>query len=163
MTRFVKSPKEVASGLLLVTLAAFFAWQAMELPMGRAIRMGPGYFPMILAGLLGFLGLVVLLSGLTLRPVEEEDETQKIGFARWPWVPLGLVTLAVVVFGLGIRPLGLGPSMGLAVFLSTLASRRFKLTTALLSSFIMVAFSWAVFIKGLGLPLPMLGPWLGGY
>lgn len=163
MTRFVKSPKEVASGFLLVLLAAFFAWQAMDLPMGRAIRMGPGYFPMILAGLLGFLGLIVLLTGLTLHPVAEEDEGQKIGLSRWPWVPLGLVTLAVVVFGLGIRPLGLGPSMGLAVFLSTLASRKFRLTSALLSSAIMVAFSWAVFIKGLGLPLPMLGPWLGGY
>lgn len=163
MTRFVKSPKEVASGLLLVLLAAFFAWQAMDLPMGRAIRMGPGYFPMILAGLLGFLGLIVLLTGLTLHPVAEEDVGREIGLRRWPWVPLGLVTLAVVVFGLGIRPLGLGPSMGLAVFLSTLASRKFRLTTALLSSAIMVAFSWAVFIKGLGLPLPMLGPWLGGY
>ncbi|MPT22128.1 MAG: tripartite tricarboxylate transporter TctB family protein, partial [Starkeya sp.] len=159
MTRFVKSPKEVASGFLLVLLAAFFAWQAMDLPMGRAIRMGPGYFPMILAGLLGFLGLIVLLTGLTLHPVAEEEKGREIALRHWPWVPLGLVTLAVVVFGLGIRPLGLGPSMGLAVFLSTLASRKFRLTTALLSSAIMVAFSWAVFIKGLGLPLPMLGPW----
>ena len=163
MTRFVKSPKEVASGLLLVLLAAFFAWQAMDLPMGRAIRMGPGYFPMILAGLLAFLGVIVLLTGLTLHPVAEEDESQAIGFRRWPWLPLALVTVAVVVFGLGIRPLGLGPSMGLAVFLSALASRRFTLLTGVVSALIMVAFSWAVFIKGLGLPLPMLGPWLGGY
>lgn len=162
MTRFVKKPKDVASGLLLIVLAVFFAWQGMDLPMGRAIRMGPGYFPMILAGLLGFLGLVVLLSGLTLHEVEADGEGA-IGFRRWPWQALGLVTVAVVVFGLGIRPLGLGPSMGLAVFLSALASRRFRLTTALASSAIMVVFSWAVFIKGLGLPLPMLGPWLGGY
>ncbi|MBB3772139.1 hypothetical protein FHS55_002748, partial [Angulomicrobium tetraedrale] len=38
MTRFVKNRKDVASGLLLIGLAAFFAWQAMDLPMGRAIR-----------------------------------------------------------------------------------------------------------------------------
>ncbi|WP_371346774.1 tripartite tricarboxylate transporter TctB family protein [Ancylobacter sp. IITR112] len=163
MTRFIKSPKEVASGLLLVLLAAFFAWQAMDLPMGRAIRMGPGYFPMILAGLLGFLGLIVLLTGLTLQPLTEEEGGRGIGLRRWPWLALGLVTLAVVVFGLGIRPLGLGPSMGLAVFLSALASRRFSLLTGAVSAVVMVAFSWAVFIKGLGLPLPMLGPWLGGY
>ncbi|MCK0209176.1 tripartite tricarboxylate transporter TctB family protein [Starkeya koreensis] len=160
MTRFVKSPKDVASGLLLILLAAFFAWQALDLPMGRAIRMGPGYFPMILAGLLGFLGLLVLIGGLTV-PAAEEDAG--IGFRRWPWQALGLVTLAVVVFGLGIRPLGLGPSMGLAVFLSALASRRFNIVTGLASAAIMVAFSWAVFIKGLGLPLPLLGPLLGGY
>lgn len=160
MTRFVKSPKEVASGLLLIALAAFFAWQAMELPMGRAIRMGPGYFPMILAGLLAFLGLVVLLSGMTV-PADPDDNA--IRFRDWPWQALGLVTLAVVIFGLGIRPLGLGPSMGLAVFISALASRRFHIVTGLISAAVMVAFSWAVFIKGLGLPLPMLGPWLGGY
>lgn len=160
MTRFVKSPKDVASGVLLLLLAAFFAWQSLDLPMGRAIRMGPGYFPMILSGLLALLGLVVLVGGLTVPAPEEETE---IGFRRWPWQALGLVTLAVVVFGLGIRPLGLGPSMGLAVFLSALASRRFSIVTGLLSALIMVAFSWAVFIKGLGLPLPLLGPLLGGY
>ena len=73
------------------------------------------------------------------------------------------MTVAIVLFGVGIRPLGLGPSMGLAVFISALASRKFSLVTGLVSALIMVAFSWAVFIKGLGLPQPMLGPWLGGY
>ncbi|QFR32762.1 tripartite tricarboxylate transporter TctB family protein [Ancylobacter sp. TS-1] len=160
MTRFVKSPKDVASGILLILLAAFFAWQALDLPMGRAIRMGPGYFPMILSALLALFGLIVLIGGLTV-PAPEDDEG--IRFTRWPWQALGLVTLAVVVFGLGIRPLGLGPSMGLAVFISALASRRFNIVTGLASALIMVAFSWAVFIKGLGLPLPLLGPWLGGY
>lgn len=159
MTRFVKNRKDVASGLLLIGLAAFFAWQAMDLPMGRAIRMGPGYFPMILAGLLALLGLIVLISGLAVPA----GESHAINFAGWPWRSLALVTLAVVIFGLGIRPLGLGPSMGLAVFLSALASRKFNLLTGLASALIMVAFSWAVFIKGLGLPLPLLGPWLGGY
>lgn len=155
----VKSPKDVATGVLLIVLAAFFAWQALDLPMGRAIRMGPGYFPMILAGILALLGLVVLGTGLAARTPDEAP----IDIAHWPWRALALVTLAVVIFGLGIRPLGLGPSMGLAVFISAMASQKFSLVTGLISAVIMVAFSWAVFIKGLGLPLPMLGPWLGGY
>lgn len=159
MTRFVKNPKDVAAGFVLIALAAFFAWQAIDLPMGRAIRMGPGYFPMILAGLLALFGLIVLAGGLAV-PTEGEHE---LGLSRWPWQALALVTAAVVIFGLGIRPLGLGPSMGLAVFLSALASRKFHILTGLVSALIMVAFSWAVFIKGLGLPLPLLGPWLGGY
>jgi len=158
MTRFIRSPKDVTTGLLLIALAAFFAWFGSDLPMGRAIRMGPGYFPMILCGLLAFFGLIVLFTGLTVP-----DEGSQIRLSELPWRALILITLAVVVFGLGIRPLGLGPSMGLAVFISALASRKFKLHVGLLSAGIMVLFTWAVFIKGLGLPLPMLGPWLGGY
>ena len=123
--------------------------------------MGPGYFPMILAGLLALIGLVVLFTGLTV-PYDDPDGTP-IGFANWPWRALFFVTVALVVFGAGIRPLGLGPSMGLAVFISFLASQRFNLLIGLLLAGLMVVFSWAVFIKGLGLPLPMLGPWLGGY
>jgi len=160
MTRFMKNPRNVATGLLLIATAALFAWQSLDLPMGQAIRMGPGYFPIILAGLLAFLGLIVLATGVAL-PSEHGDGA--IHFRQWPWRALFLVTVAIVLFGVGIRPLGLGPSMGLAVFISALASRKFSLVTGLVSALIMVAFSWAVFIKGLGLPLPMLGPWLGGY
>lgn len=158
MTRFIRSPKDIASGLLLIALAAFFAWFGADLPMGRAIRMGPGYFPMILCALLAFLGLIILVTGMV-----GGEEGQSIKMSEIPWRALILITLAVVVFGLGIRPLGLGPSMGLAVFISSLASQKFKLHVGLLMAGIMVVFTWAVFIKGLGLPLPMLGPWLGGY
>ncbi|QIB35384.1 tripartite tricarboxylate transporter TctB family protein [Ancylobacter pratisalsi] len=159
MTRFVKSPKDVATGLLLIVTAAFFAWQGADLPMGRAIKMGPGYFPMVLAGLLAFFGLIVLVGGLTSGAAQGEP----INVRRWPWRALILVSVAVTVFGVGIRPFGLGPAMGLAVFISSLASHRFTFGSGVAMALVMVAFSWAVFIKGLGLPLPMLGPWLGGY
>ncbi|MFT0859711.1 tripartite tricarboxylate transporter TctB family protein [Ancylobacter sp. G4_0304] len=159
MTRYIKSPKDVTAGIVLILLAALFAWLATDLPLGRAVRMGPGYFPMILCGLLAFLGLIVVISGLGVA----SEGGEEAGFGSVSWRGLFFVTLAVVVFGLGIRTLGIGPSMGLAVFLSSLASAKFNLVRSLMMSAIMVAFSWAVFIKGLGLPLPMLGPWLGGY
>lgn len=158
MTRFVKNPKDVTAGVLLILLAALFAWLGSDLPLGRAIRMGPGYFPMILCGLLAFLGLIVVISGLAVG-----DEDERALLSGIPWRGLFFVTLAVAVFGLGVRTLGLGPSMGLSVFLSSMASQKFRLVRSLIMAGVMVAFSWAVFIKGLGLPLPMLGPWLGGY
>ncbi|HSI39120.1 MAG TPA: tripartite tricarboxylate transporter TctB family protein [Xanthobacteraceae bacterium] len=158
MGRFVKSPKDVVTGLMLVGVAAMFAILTRELPMGSAIRMGPGYFPLLLAGLLGFLGLIVLITGLRFA-----DEGKPIVLSELPWRALGLVTLGVVLFGLGVRPLGLGPSIGLTVFLSALGSKKFNLVTALTLTAVMVVFAWAVFIKGLGLPLPLLGPLLGGY
>lgn len=155
---FIRNPKDVITGLLLVATAAMFALLTADLPMGTAIRMGPGYFPLVLSGILGLLGLIVLATGL-----RYPDEGTPVRLADLPWRALFLVTASVFVFGLGIRPLGLGPSIGLAVFISALASQRFHLATALALTALMVAFAWGVFIKGLGLPLPMLGPWLGGY
>lgn len=155
---FIRNPKDVITGLLLIAVAGMFALLTLDLPMGTAIRMGPGYFPLVLAGILGLLGLVVLVTGLRVP-----DEGVPLSLAGVPWRALAAVTLAVVVFGLGIRTLGLGPSIGLSVFISALGSRRFHLGTALILTAVMVAFAWGVFIKGLGLPLGMLGPWLGGY
>lgn len=116
--------------------------------------MGPGYFPLVLAVLMGVLGLVVLVGGLR-RPGEMPS-----GIA---WRAVGVLTFSVVFFGFAVRPLGFLPALGICVFVSALASRKFRLTTALASAAVMVVFAWAVFIKGLGLPLPLLGPWLGGY
>lgn len=150
----IRNPKDVMSGLLFIALAALFAWQALDLPMGTAVRMGPGYFPLVLAGLMGVLGLIVLINGLRF-PGEMPS-----GIA---WRALGVLTFSVVFFGFAVRPLGFLPALAIAVFVSATASRKFNIVTALASAAVMTVFAWAVFIKGLGLPLPLLGPWLGGY
>ena len=56
--QIIRNPKDVLSGLLFIVLALLFAWQTQELPMGMAVRMGPGFFPLLRAILLGGLGLV---------------------------------------------------------------------------------------------------------
>ncbi|MET3355462.1 tripartite tricarboxylate transporter TctB family protein [Xanthobacter autotrophicus] len=154
LMQIIRNPKDVLSGILFIVLALLFAWQTQELPMGTAVRMGPGYFPLLLAILLGGLGLVVLVNGLRF-PGEMPS-----GIA---WRALGIITLAVVFFGFAVRPLGFLPALAASVFVSALASRKFHVVTALAITAVMVVFAWAVFIKGLGLPLPLLGPWLGGY
>lgn len=150
----VRNPKDVLSGLLFIALAALFAWQALDLPFGTSSRMGPGYFPMVLSGTLAFLGAVVLVNGLR---TEGENPT---GIA---WRALIILTGAIVFFGFAMRPLGFVPALAISVFASTLASQKFRLQTAVINTVILTVFSWAVFIKGLGLPLQLLGPWLGGY
>ena len=150
----IRNPRDVMSGLLFIVLAGLFAWQALDLPMGTAVRMGPGYFPLLLAGLMGLLGLIVLINGLRF-PGEMPS-----GIA---WRALFVLTFSVVFFGAAVRPLGFLPALAISVFVSAAASRKFNLVTALASTAVMTVFAWAVFIKGLGLPLPLLGPWLGGY
>ena len=55
---------DAATGVLLMLTAAFFGWQTTGLEIGTSLRMGPGYFPMILSGLLFLLGLVIFLKAL---------------------------------------------------------------------------------------------------
>lgn len=150
----IRNPKDVLSGLLFIALGLLFAWQTQELPMGTAVRMGPGYFPLLLSGLLGLLGLIILINGLRF-PGEMPS-----GIA---WRAVVIITGAVVFFGFAVRPLGFLPALGITVFVAATASRLFTFKTAIANTVVMVIFAWAVFIKGLGLPIPILGPWLGGY
>ncbi|MBA4788490.1 MAG: tripartite tricarboxylate transporter TctB family protein [Rhizobiales bacterium] len=151
---FIRSPKDVLAGLLFIALAALFWWQAQTLPMGTSVRMGPGYFPLLLSGLMGFLGLIVLINGLRFKG---ESIT---GIA---WRGLFCLTFASLFFGFFLRPLGFLPTLAVTVFVSALGSQKFHLLTALAITAVMVVFSWGVFIWGLGLPIQLLGPWLGGH
>lgn len=146
--------KDILAGLLFVTLAAVFGFQGAGLPVGTSTRMGPGYFPILLSGLLGLLGLLVIAQGL------RDQAAMPRGF---PLRGSIFVLLAVLAFAAGIDRLGFLPAVAVSVCLGTMASRRSRLRGALLTTAILTAFCWLVFIVGLGLPFVLIGPWLGGY
>lgn len=149
-----RNTKDIWCGLVFIAISGLFAWQALDLPVGSAFRMGPGYFPLLLSGLLALLGAVVLLNGLRHDGEMPRDVA---------WRAVLILTSAVSFFGFGVAPLGFVPALAGSIFVSALASRKFSLLAALSNTAIVTAFCWAVFIKGLGLPLALLGPWLGGY
>jgi hypothetical protein len=51
------------SGVFLFLLGLFVAWEDRVLPLGTHGRPGPGYFPLLLAAILGILGLLLFLQG----------------------------------------------------------------------------------------------------
>ena len=51
------------SGAFLFLLGLFVAWEDRVLPLGTHRRPGPGYFPLLLAVILGILGLLLFLRG----------------------------------------------------------------------------------------------------
>src|SRR5690606_23028922 len=51
-------------GLTLIALGSFFIYQCLGLDLGTAVRMGPGYFPLILALILTGLGAIVLAQAM---------------------------------------------------------------------------------------------------
>ena len=56
--------KDIASGLLLILVAAVGLWLNLDHALGSARRMGPGYMPMLVFALQAGIGAIVLLAGL---------------------------------------------------------------------------------------------------
>ena len=153
MPSFIKNTKDFIAGLLFLAIAGVFGYELHELPIGTAFRMGPGYFPMVLAALLGGLGIAILVNGL-------RAEGEPIGTI--PWRGLALIVLPVIFFGITLKGLGLVPSLAITVFVTTLARVHWNLWVALINTAVLTVSGWLIFIKGLGLPLSLFGPWVGG-
>ena len=154
MQSFVKNPKDFFCGLLLLAIAVIFAVGIFELPIGTAFRMGPGYYPLVLAVLLATFGVIILINGL-------RTEGEPIGAI--PWRGVALITFPVIFYGATLKGLGIVPALALTVFATTLASQRWSPIMAVVLTIVLVVFSVAVFVYGLGLPLSLYGPWVGGY
>lgn len=150
----IRNPKDLFTGILLLLITAVFAYGLQELNIGTAYRMGPGYFPMVLTGLLGIFGLVILINGF-------RTDGEPIG--EIPWRALILITVSIVFYGATLRGLGLVPSLAITIIISTFASEKWDAKTAIAVTAVLVAGSVGVFVKGLGLPISLFGPWVGGY
>jgi len=143
----VKSPRDFWAGVMFVAFGAFFvAWSFAHYKMGTAVRMGPGYFPAVLGGLLAALGAAVLVKSLALHGAK---------VAALHFRPLILVCLSVVAYGYLIKPGGLAVATAAAVFIGAFAGHEFKWKEVSVVAVVLVAFSYLVFVKGLTLPFPM--------
>ncbi|MBG6082045.1 tripartite tricarboxylate transporter TctB family protein [Rubrivivax gelatinosus] len=151
----IKSQKDFWSGLMFVAVGAGFAWGAQEYSFGSAARPGPGYFPFGLGILLAILGAMVLFKSLTLAT----EDGDPIG--PWAFKPLTIIVGSVVVFGLALPHLGLFIALPLLVFIAAAAGDEFHWKDALINAVVLTAGSWAIFIKGLSLTIPLLPSFIG--
>ncbi len=151
----IKSEKDFWSGLLFVAVGLGFAWGATLYSFGSSARPGPGYFPFGLGLLTAALGAVVLFKALTIE-VEGGD---RIG--PWPLKQAVLILVAVVIFGLVLPRLGMAVALPLLVAVASLASGEFHPGEVLANCVVLTILSWAIFIKGLGLILPLWPPFMG--
>jgi hypothetical protein len=152
--RLINAPKNFYCGLLLIAIAAILGSQVARLPIGTAFRMGPGYFPLVLVILLAALGVAILINGL-------RGEGEPIG--KVPWRGVAFITLPIIFFGATLKGLGLVPSLSAIVLLSTFASGGWDPRYAVTTTAVLVSAAVAIFVYGLGLPLSLFGPWVGGY
>ena len=146
--------KDLAAGTIFMLFGLSYgviAWQT--LPIGRALNMGPGYFPVVLSGFVTFLGAVIAVRSFVL--------VRETRFGVVPWRAVIMLSLATVVFAAFLRPLGLLPGVFATAFVACLASSQISLRAGLLTSAAIAIFCTAIFGYIVKLPIPMFGPFFG--
>jgi hypothetical protein len=152
----IKSQKDFWSGLMFVAAGVGFAAGATNYNFGTSARPGPGYFPFGLGILLAILGAMVLFKSLTV----ETEGGDPVGHI--PWRPLSLITLSVVAFGFALPSLGMIISLPLLILIASFAGDEFRIKEVIINSIVLTVGSWAVFIKGLALVIPLWPTFITG-
>jgi hypothetical protein len=142
--------KDFWAGAMLIGTGAGSMIVARNYSFGTALRMGPGYFPSVLGGMLVLFGLYLVVVGL------RRDEKIE---GSWSLRALIVLPLALVLFGLLMEYAGFVPALLALIFGSAAAGSEFKLVEVLLLSIGLTVACVALFIWGLGLPYPLLVGW----
>jgi Tripartite tricarboxylate transporter TctB family len=154
------SAPDLLAGGTFLGLGLAFVIGGRGYEVGSALRMGPGYVPVLLGGILALLGAIIVATAFYggdphLRELEQER-------GPVPWVRGGLLVAAILFFGLTVRGLGLAPSLFVTTWLAALAGHRTGPVRAAVISAGLTAVSLLVFVVALQLRLPLLGEWLEG-
>jgi Tripartite tricarboxylate transporter TctB family len=134
----------IAVGLCALAMARHYA-------LGSAARMGPGYFPTVVASLLVMVGVAIVVRSFF---------RQGALIDRFAWKPTLLVLGSITAFAFLIGRAGLIVAAAVLLLGCAAASERFRLGwLPLLGLAALVAFCAVVFVTGMGIPMPLLGPW----
>ena len=143
----IKSPQDFWAGLMFIAFGVFFLVVAqMSYQMGTAVRMGPGYFPTVLGGILAVLGAIVLAGSLAIEGP---------AVSTFHFRPLIFILISSLAFAYLLKPLGLVLSGMALVFISAYGGHEFKWKEVAILSVVLVIFSVLVFVKALVLPFPI--------
>jgi hypothetical protein len=170
----IKSERDFWSGMMFTAIGVVCAIGATSYSMGPpcppqdpcaaslwarmaqlSAQPGTGYLPLGLSVLLALLGAIVLFKSLTIESVGGDP------VGAFAWRPLLIIVAAIAVFGLTLEPLGLALAVPLVVFVSSLAGDEFHWKGVLLNAIVLTIGSWAIFIWGLKLTIPLWPAFVG--
>ena len=143
----LRNNKRFLSGLMFLFIGGVAIYIAQDYPMGSALRMGPGYFPIVLSGILVAFGVYELILGV-LKPLPV--------IGNWSLRALLILPASAVIFGILMEHAGFIPAMIALMLSSAWASSEFKFLEQLVLAIALTAASVGLFIYGLGLPYPLL-------
>src|SRR5258705_2499151 len=135
----------LAAGALAL-IGLIFAWQASRLDLGQIGLPGPGFFPLVLGGLLVVFAAAIAIEG---RLVPSKDEPLEFGHAQV------LITFAALLaVPLLFELLGAYITLGLISAVLLVCIARVSLLLAVVSSAVGMAACWYLFGELLGVRLP---------
>ncbi len=143
----LRNNRDFLAGLIFVLIGVLAVAVARDYPMGTAMRMGSGYFPAVLGGILILLGAWVLARGI------RSGEKVK---GEWGWKPLALVALSIVLFGFLMARLGLIPALAAVLVVSAAGGREFRVKEVLVLTALMSVFAVVVLLYILKMPYPLI-------
>ncbi len=149
----IKNQQDFWSGVLYILVGLGFSLGALNYSFGSAARPGPAYFPFGLGILLAIVGAMVLIGSLASK------HEKPIGNIAWR--PLLIVVGSIILFGFTLPYLGMAIALPLLVLTAALAGDEFHLGEVLVNAAILTLGSWAVFIYGLNLVIPLWPTFIG--
>lgn len=142
--------KDFLAGLLLLGFGTLGMYLALDYPFGSSLRMGPGYFPRVLAGIIIGFGVFVMVRGIL------SNERVK---GVWGVKALVLISLAFILFGWIMDRYGMIPALIVMFLVGARAGHEFKLIEVVILTLLMSIFAVALFVYGLGLPYQLIQGW----
>jgi hypothetical protein len=141
----IRNPKDLIAAAAVFAVGLFWVVHGLSYPMGTMVRMGSGFFPVVLG-----VTILVLAVFLLLQALAVDDRLEPI-----LWRPFAAVSASIAAFGLALAWLGMGPAILATVVISSLADRASRpMGTIILAIGLMIAI-WLVFILGLGMTIPL--------
>jgi len=142
----IRSQKDFWCGVIFLVIGVAFMVLAEDYRFGTAARMGPGFFPTLLGGLLAALGLGLALPAL----VRDGD-----AFPRLHMRPMLMLLVSIMVFGLLLEPLGFVLASIALILIGGIADPDLRPLESIGLALFLTAFSVAVFVLVLGMPLSL--------
>ncbi|MDE1991828.1 MAG: tripartite tricarboxylate transporter TctB family protein [Rhizobiaceae bacterium] len=143
----IVNQKEFAAGVLFVVIGIGWSVLSLQLKLGQATRMGPGYFPLCMSIALAGIGLLSM--------VRSTRALELVTLEHFPLISLLFLIVGMVGFGLLIRTAGLIPA---SLWVVAFSCHRLWKSRPIEAAILCIAFTAAaslIFVYGLGLPLKL--------
>lgn len=138
--------KDFLAGLMFIGVGLTAMIIARDYPFGSALRMGPGYFPSVLGGIVAVFGVWVMVKGL----IKQAPVTR-----TWSVRGLIVLPLTAVVFGYMMEHTGFVSAVFVLALMAAFASPQFRWKEQLILSVALTSLCVGIFIYGIGLPYPL--------
>lgn len=127
---------------MLFGLGLVFVIGALDMEIGTAAQMGPGYFPLVVGSIVVFLAVLIVVKAMLDADVKVKFEIRS--FAA--------IAVGVAAFAFLTPILGILPAVFVTVLTSSLADSRLRIKMKVVLALGVCTAVWLIFILGLQLP-----------